>query len=85
MTEGENTEVDKTVIDKLAEPLTRLRSAMPSTTASKARKSAPPPARIFEGTIKLTASIVRRILIELQDDGAGINRERVKQKAIDKT
>jgi two-component system chemotaxis sensor kinase CheA len=37
-----------------------------------------------EGTVKLTAKHRSgRIVIELSDDGAGINREKVKQKAID--
>jgi two-component system chemotaxis sensor kinase CheA len=37
-----------------------------------------------EGTVKLTAKHRSgRIVIELVDDGAGINRERVRQKAID--
>ncbi|MGO8655387.1 ATP-binding protein, partial [Rhizobium ruizarguesonis] len=37
-----------------------------------------------EGTVRLTAKHRSgRILIELADDGAGINREKVRQKAID--
>ena len=83
ITEGENTEVDKTVIDKLAEPLTHMiRNAvdhgleMPETREALGKNP--------EGTVRLTAKHRSgRIVIELADDGAGINREKVRQKAID--
>ena len=83
VTEGENTEVDKTVIDKLAEPLTHMiRNAVDHGVETPEKRQAA--GKDPEGTIKLTAKHRSgRILIELQDDGAGINRERVKQKAID--
>jgi two-component system, chemotaxis family, sensor kinase CheA len=83
VTEGENTEVDKTVIDKLAEPLTHMiRNAVDHGIESPEKRQAA--GKDPEGTIKLTAKHRSgRILIELVDDGAGINRERVKQKAID--
>ncbi|SSC65394.1 chemotaxis protein CheA [Ciceribacter selenitireducens] len=83
VTEGENTEVDKTVIDKLAEPLTHMiRNAVDHGIESPEKRAAA--GKDPEGTIKLTAKHRSgRIVIELVDDGAGINRERVKQKAID--
>jgi two-component system chemotaxis sensor kinase CheA len=83
VTEGENTEVDKTVIDKIAEPLTHMiRNAVDHGIESPEKRVAA--GKDPEGTIKLTAKHRSgRILIELQDDGGGINRERVKQKAID--
>jgi two-component system chemotaxis sensor kinase CheA len=83
VTEGENTEVDKTVIDKIAEPLTHMiRNAVDHGIESPEKREAA--GKDPEGTIKLTAKHRSgRILIELQDDGGGINRERVKQKAID--
>lgn len=83
VTEGENTEVDKTVIDKLAEPLTHMiRNAVDHGIESPEKRTAA--GKDPEGTIKLTAKHRSgRIVIELVDDGAGINRERVKQKAID--
>ncbi|HTO32775.1 MAG TPA: chemotaxis protein CheA [Pararhizobium sp.] len=83
VTEGENTEVDKTVIDKLAEPLTHMiRNAVDhGLEMPEKRLAAGKPA---EGTVKLTAKHRSgRIVIELSDDGAGINREKVRQKAID--
>ncbi|MGV2128024.1 chemotaxis protein CheA [Agrobacterium vitis] len=83
VTEGENTEVDKTVIDKLAEPLTHMiRNAVDHGIETPEKRSAA--GKNPEGTVKLTAKHRSgRIVIELVDDGAGINRERVRQKAID--
>lgn len=84
ITEGENTEVDKTVIDKLAEPLTHMiRNAVDHGVETPEKRVAL--GKNPEGTVRLTAKHRSgRILIELADDGAGINRERVRQKAIDK-
>ncbi|WP_412064556.1 chemotaxis protein CheA [Rhizobium sp. SYY.PMSO] len=83
ITEGENTEVDKTVIDKLAEPLTHMiRNAVDHGIETPEKRTAL--GKNPEGTVRLTAKHRSgRILIELADDGAGINRERVRQKAID--
>ncbi|SIQ56784.1 two-component system, chemotaxis family, sensor kinase CheA [Rhizobium sp. RU20A] len=83
VTEGENTEVDKTVIDKLAEPLTHMiRNAVDHGIETPEKRVAN--GKNPEGTVKLTAKHRSgRIVIELADDGAGINRERVRQKAID--
>lgn len=83
ITEGENTEVDKTVIDKLAEPLTHMiRNAVDHGVETPEKREAA--GKNPEGTVRLTAKHRSgRILIELADDGAGINRERVRQKAID--
>ena len=82
ITEGENTEVDKTVIDKLAEPLTHMiRNAVDHGVESPEKRVAA--GKNPEGTVRLTAKHRSgRILIELADDGAGINREKVRQKAI---
>lgn len=84
VTEGENTEVDKTVIDKLAEPLTHMiRNAVDhGLELPEIREAANKPA---EGVLRLTAKHRSgRIVIEIADDGAGINREVVLKKAIDK-
>jgi two-component system, chemotaxis family, sensor kinase CheA len=83
VTEGENTEVDKTVIDKLAEPLTHMiRNAVDHGLEMPEKRMAA--GKNAEGTVKLTAKHRSgRIVIELSDDGAGINREKVRQKAID--
>ena len=83
ITEGENTEVDKTVIDKLAEPLTHMiRNAVDHGLETPEKREAL--GKNPEGTVRLTAKHRSgRIVIELADDGAGINREKVRQKAID--
>ncbi|WP_411033927.1 chemotaxis protein CheA [Shinella sp. BYT-45] len=83
ITEGENTEVDKTVIDKLAEPLTHMiRNAVDHGLEMPEKRQAL--GKNPEGTVRLTAKHRSgRIVIELADDGAGINREKVRQKAID--
>ncbi len=83
VTEGENTEVDKTVIDKLAGPLTHMiRNAVDHGLETPEKRVAA--GKNPEGTVRLTAKHRSgRIVIELADDGAGINREKVRQKAID--
>ncbi len=77
ITEGEDTEVDKTVIEQLADPLTHMiRNAIDHGLESPEKRAAAgkPP----EGTVRLTAQHRSgRIVIEVADDGAGINRERV--------
>lgn len=83
VTEGENTEVDKTVIDKLAEPLTHMirNSVDHGLEDSETRKSL---GKDPQGVVKLSAKHRSgRIVIEIEDDGAGINRERVKGKALE--
>lgn len=83
-TEGESTEVDKTVVERLAEPLTHMiRNAVDHGIESPEIRIAngKPP----EGLVKLIAAHrAGRIVIEISDDGAGINRLKVRQSAIDK-
>lgn len=84
VTEGEGTEVDKTVIERLTDPLTHMiRNAIDHglETPDKRRAAGKNP----EGVVRL-AALHRsgRIVIEVSDDGGGINRERVKKIAIDK-
>ena len=81
---GENTEVDKTVIEQLSDPLTHLiRNALDhGIETPEERMAVGKPA---EGTIHLAAQHRSgRIFIEIQDDGRGINRERVLAKALEK-
>ena len=84
VTAGEDTEVDKTVVERLAEPITHmLRNAIDhGLEMPEERVAAGKPA---EGTVRL-AALHRsgRIVIEIADDGKGINRERVRQIATDK-
>jgi two-component system chemotaxis sensor kinase CheA len=84
VTEGEGTEVDKTVIERLADPLTHMiRNAIDHGLESpEARAAAGKPA---EGVVRLTAAHRSgRIVIEVGDDGGGINRPRVKAIAIER-
>jgi two-component system chemotaxis sensor kinase CheA len=78
---GEGTEIDKTVIEQLADPLTHLlRNAIDHGLEPPAERIAlgKPP----EGRIHLAAEHRSgRIVIEVSDDGRGINRERVLAKA----
>lgn len=83
VTEGEATEVDKTVIERIADPLTHMiRNAIDhGLESTESRIAAGKPA---EGTVRLTA-VHRsgRIVLEVADDGGGINRSRVRQKAVE--
>ncbi|WP_363346900.1 chemotaxis protein CheA [Methylocystis echinoides] len=82
--DGEGTEVDKTVVERLTDPLTHMvRNAVDHGIES-------PEDRIVagkpeEGTLRLSATHRSgRIIIEVTDDGAGINRARVREIAIRK-
>jgi len=81
---GETTELDKTVIERLGEPLTHLiRNAVDhGIEKPEVRLAAGKPA---EGNVTLSAEHRSgRILIRIRDDGAGINRARVLAKAVEK-
>lgn len=81
---GENTEIDKTVIEQLSDPLTHMirNSAdhgieMPDERVGKGKPEV--------GIVRLSAEQAGgNILISVEDDGAGINRERVLQIAKDR-
>ena len=81
---GETTELDKTVIERLGEPLTHLiRNAVDHGIESAEDRIAA--GKSPEGTLTLSAEHRSgRILISIADDGAGINRERVLAKAVEK-
>ncbi|TMV93688.1 chemotaxis protein CheA [Thioclava sp. BHET1] len=83
-TEGETTEVDKTVIERLADPLTHMiRNAVDHGLEAPHIREAAGKSR--EGVITLSAQHRSgRVVIEVSDDGAGINREKVLAKAISK-
>ena len=81
---GETTELDKTVIERLSEPLTHLiRNAVDhgiEPADERIVKGKPP-----EGTIRLSAEQKSgRIVISVTDDGRGIDRDKVLAKAIEK-
>jgi two-component system chemotaxis sensor kinase CheA len=84
VTAGEMTEIDKTVIEQLNDPLTHMiRNALDhGIEAPDARVAAGKPR---QGTIHLSAAQRSgRIVIEVSDDGRGINREKVLSKAQDR-
>jgi len=83
-TEGENTEVDKTVIERLADPLTHMiRNAIDHGLEKPEKRAAN--GKPEEGLVRLSAMHRSgRIVIEVADDGAGIDRARVKASAINK-
>ena len=82
--EGEGTEVDKTVIERLGEPLTHMiRNAIDHGLETPEERIAA--GKPEEGTVTLSAEHRGgRIAIEVSDDGRGINRERVRQKALER-
>jgi two-component system chemotaxis sensor kinase CheA len=81
---GENTEIDKTVIEQLSDPLTHMirNSADHGIETPEKRLAA---GKQETGTIRLSAEQAGgNILIVIEDDGAGINREKVLQLARNK-
>jgi two-component system chemotaxis sensor kinase CheA len=81
---GADTELDRTVIDEIGDPLVHLlRNAvdhgieMPQARLENGKNE--------KGTIRLKAyHSGNHVFIDLEDDGAGINREKVLQKALDR-
>ena len=84
VTDGEGTEVDKTVIERLTDPLTHMiRNAIDHGVELPEKRIAAGKAE--EGLVRLSAQHRSgRIVIEVSDDGAGINRPRVKEIAVEK-
>ncbi|HHH48753.1 MAG TPA: chemotaxis protein CheA [Gammaproteobacteria bacterium] len=81
---GEQTELDKTVMEKIGDPLVHLvRNAVDhGIETPEARLQAGKPET---GTVHLNAYHQGgNILIEISDDGAGLNRERILAKAIER-
>lgn len=80
--EGEDTEVDRTLVEKLTDPLTHmLRNAVDHGIESAEDRLAA--GKSATGHILLSAGHRSgRILITIKDDGGGINRERVLATAI---
>lgn len=82
--EGEEVELDKTIIENIGDPLTHLvRNAIDHGLESPEdrRRIGKNP----EGTMKLTAQHeAGYVLIKVQDDGAGLDIEKIKTKAIEK-
>ncbi|HSX70203.1 MAG TPA: chemotaxis protein CheA [Pseudomonas sp.] len=82
--QGADTELDRSVIDKLADPLTHLvRNAIDhGIESAEQRLAAGKPA---EGRLSLNAfHDSGMILIEVSDDGRGLNTARIREKAIER-
>lgn len=82
--EGEETEIDRTLVEQLVDPLTHiLRNAVDHgiETPSLRQKEG----KLPYGELKLKAEQKSgRIIISISDDGGGINREKVKEIALAK-
>ncbi len=84
ITSGEETELDKTVVERLADPLVHIiRNAIDHGLEDPdARKAAGKPAT---GHIKLSARHSgAEVLLTLSDDGRGLNRDRIRAKAVER-
>jgi len=82
--EGEDTELDKSLIEEIGDPLTHLiRNAADHGIETPAERTAN--GKPERGTIRLSAAHEgNHILIEIEDDGAGIDPDALKTKAIEK-
>ena len=84
MLEGQDTELDRTVIDEIGDPMVHLiRNSLDhgiETTSDRVAKGKPE-----KGTLKISAyQEGSGVIIEVQDDGKGIDVEKVKKKAIER-
>ena len=83
-TEGADTELDKTIIERLNDPLVHLiRNSIdhgiepPQARTAKGKQS--------QGTVHLSAfHSGASVLIQVRDDGAGLDKERIREKAVEK-
>jgi two-component system chemotaxis sensor kinase CheA len=82
--EGDDVELDRTILTEISDPLMHLlRNAVDHGIESPEEREAA--GKDPEGTITLSAERDRdRVLIEVRDDGGGINRDRVREKAVEK-
>jgi two-component system chemotaxis sensor kinase CheA len=81
---GEDTELDKTVVEQINDPLTHLvRNAMDhGIEPAEVRRARGKPAK---GTVKLNAyHDSGAIVIEISDDGGGLKRDRILAKAVER-
>jgi two-component system chemotaxis sensor kinase CheA len=84
VTKGEDTELDRNIVDKIADPLVHMvRNSVDhgiEATAEERIKNGKNPT----GKVELRAfHQAGNIVIEIEDDGRGLNKERILKKAID--
>ncbi|HWU76167.1 MAG TPA: chemotaxis protein CheA [Rhodanobacter sp.] len=79
---GEHTELDKTVLEKIGDPLVHLvRNAIDHGLESPEQRKAAGKSEV--GTLKLNAYHEGgNIVVQISDDGAGLNSEAIKNKAV---
>jgi two-component system chemotaxis sensor kinase CheA len=81
---GQNTDLDKSILDALAEPLAHVvRNAADHgiETAAERQKGGKP----VRGTIRLNAyHDGDQVVIEISDDGRGLNRDKIMRRAVEK-
>jgi two-component system chemotaxis sensor kinase CheA len=84
VTAGEETELDKSVVERIGDPLTHMiRNAAdhgiePADERSRAGKPG-------EGTIRLSASTLGgSVVVDVEEDGRGLDTERIRAKAIER-
>ncbi len=84
VTTGEDTDLDKSILDSLAEPLAHLvRNAVDHGIETPAERIAA--GKASQGTVRLNAYHQgNQIVIEITDDGRGIDRDRVVAKALER-
>ena len=84
VTEGASTELDKTVLDQLGDPLVHLirNSVDHGIEMAEARTAAGKPA---SGTIRLAASHMgSNVVVTIEDDGRGLHSEAIRAKAVER-
>jgi len=82
--EGKDTELDRTIIEAIKDPLTHLvrNSIDHGIESPEVRKAA---GKEPSGCLRLRAFHVGgQVNIEISDDGAGLNRDRIRQKALER-
>lgn len=84
VTEGAETELDKTVLDQLGDPLVHLiRNSIDHGIETMQERDQAGKAR--QGSIRLAAAHVgSNVVITIQDDGRGLNAEAIRAKAVEK-
>lgn len=82
--EGQDTQLDKAILDQLKEPLMHiLRNAIDHGIEEESIRQSNK--KDLAGTVKLTASREgSHVIIEVSDDGAGIDNDKVKEQAVKK-
>ncbi|MGD9110494.1 MAG: chemotaxis protein CheA [Phycisphaerales bacterium] len=84
VTEGEETELDRNIVDKIADPLIHMiRNSVDHGIESSEERDAS--GKSQTGTIELRASHQSgNIVIEIEDDGKGLDKDKILKKAVEK-